>query len=246
MKIATLICGDYRCCPKVIEHIFKYVESAGDVDYYFATWSTTRDHWWPPEVSIATQRSVVDSDIISLFVGRNLIDYKLIDQTQLPTFTSTFYYQGYLSKIANILKRRCELTRDFVYDQVVELRPDLFLTGKPLLDCENFEVANGPVWISNSTPQMCDHLYYSNSFTNDVLANRYSFTKYLTIDSDRIELGHTHWILYDYTSERKLVIKNRLGHFVPVRPNFPENYSELTVEELKELDRQWIQYQWSI
>lgn len=249
MKIATLICGDYRSCPKVIEHIFKYVETLGTVDYYFATWSTTRDHWWPPEVSAATQRTVTNSDITDLFIGRSLIDYKLVDQSQLPAFSSTFYYQGYLAKIANILKRKHELAQDFVYDQVVESRPDLYPLGTVTVNCQEFELANGPVWVSNGIPQMFDHLYHADSFVNDVVGNRYSFDKYLNRHNDRAEFGHTHWILYDYVTLRKLLIKEITGtyiHYIPVRPNFPNNYSELSVEELKALDNQWIQYQWSI
>ena len=94
MRIATLICGDFRSCPQTIEHIFKYVESIGSVDYYFATWTTTRDHWWPKDLSATTQRTVTQTDITTLFTGRNLVAYYQVDQAQIPSFDSTYYYQG--------------------------------------------------------------------------------------------------------------------------------------------------------
>jgi hypothetical protein len=102
------------------------------------------------------------------------------------------------------------------------------------------------VLFNNDIAQAADMTYYSNSFTNDVLGNRYFYSKYLTARKfDPYVMNHTHWILYDFLTHRKLTIKNGKGWHIPVRPNFPNNFQDYSEEQLKQLDQEWVHWQWT-
>lgn len=216
-RLAVLLCGDLRTWVDTHQGIFRYCEQWSDkVDYYFATWNTTRDIWIPPQQTRDTLRAVSSYEIVKCFQGRNLIDLQVIDLAKFRETTVTYYFQAYLSKIANIAKRRYELDNDFVYDQVIELRPDLNITfadkqGQELemSDCDNFEYKISHVHYGDDvkTPHLTDFYYRGNSLTNDILSNRYWYE----LDKMQFHQAHygistnNHWLLYSYICTRRLV-----------------------------------------
>ena len=263
-RLAVLLCGELRMWEQASTYIFDAMESrAEQVDYYFATWDKTRTFWWPEHSSEKTSRPVSADEITSKFVDRNLINYKLINQeTALPRFGITMYYQSYLAKIANTCKRRYELDNNFVYDQVVELRPDIFIKNKQtheqIRSYTDFEYAAGLVYLDNtiSFPQITDFYSRLNSITNDVIANRHYYRKSVKLDNAMHTLTHwptrmnNHWVLLDYIYARRLISVGalaELGSQIIIRPNFPKddlnNYSESELHE--RFTTPWLNWQWT-
>ena len=218
-RLAVLLCGDLRTWDQACESIFKYSESIGKtVDYYFATWNSTRDLWIHPSLRDQTKRYISEQEITSKFSERNLVSVRIFDLDKVDQYAVTYYYQSFLSKIANIEKRKYELANNFVYDQVIELRPDLGVDFdakengigiKNIRDCKNFEykISHVHYGCDLRIPHLTDFYFRSDSFTNDVLSNRYWFSK----DTMKYSQAHSglnvnnHWLLSSYVMHRRLL-----------------------------------------
>jgi hypothetical protein len=218
-RLAILICGDLRTWSHTYENIFKYAEMWGEtVDYYFATWNSTQDIWIPIEgktIHIDSKRPVTEQEIVDKFYGRNLIDCKIMDLDKFSNRMVTFYYQAYLAKVANISKRRYELDNKFVYDQVIEIRPDLDIIFEQkqqqeecMQHCEDFEYKISHIFYGNiRLPHLTDFYYRSNSLTNDVLGNRYWFGR-IQMEYNQAHWSintNNHWLLLSYVYTRRLL-----------------------------------------
>jgi hypothetical protein len=257
-RLAVLICGELRSWARSSEYIFETVEAVSDnpVDYYFVTWNETRDFWWPEEKSINTRRPVLESEIVDKFAGKSLIGYRLIDQQTLPRYETTYYYVTYLTKIATTLKRRYEFDNMMCYDQIIEIRPDLFMPYlKNNISCDDFEYQSGLVFNRHGTPMIGDFYIRTNSFGNDVVGNRYYYCKSRDLYNFRSELAppskrlaQNHWVLYDFFQSRRLLpskFPNETDGQIPIRPNFPDNLRNYSYNYLQSLDEQWIKSQWT-
>lgn len=223
------------------------MESKGhQVDYFFATWNTTRDYWYPQSFSLKTQRPVTPAEVEQIFLstGRNLAGYQLL--TQIPEYPTSNYYQSYLAKIANILKRRYEFTNNFIYDQVFEIRPDLLIVdkNKVIEKISNFECLIDIQYEHDiHFPQAMDFYLQNNSFGNDVMSDRFYYQKSLEV-ATKFEYNHweavmhNHWILVDYLYARRMQHRVRTGNVfqIVIRTNFPPGdlteYPEFELEGL--------------
>ena len=253
-RLAILLSGDFRYWPRAAEYIFKFAENrANQVDYYFATWTTTRDYWYPQPTSIATERPVTDSDVTEKFTNRNLIAYKLVNQ--LPEYPTSNYYQSYLGNIANILKRQHELDNNFVYDQVIEIRPDLYIRDKSdtieITHFTDFECLVEIQYTGSEKihfPQATDFYYQTNSFGSDVMASRFYYQK--SIEAAKIEkyshwpmIMHNHWILVDFIYARRMQHRYNNGSIeqLAIRPNFPQDdLRKYTYQELFNIEAEFL------
>jgi hypothetical protein len=255
-RIAVLLAGDFRQWPRAAEYIFAFAEQqAVTVDYYFATWTTTQDFWCTNKKEARTRRPVTNNDITCEFVkyNKNLINFQLVKQIIQPDTTQhftdvTFYYQTYLAKLANIMKRRYELDNDFVYDQVFEIRPDLYIFDEFNIPVKltDFEWLNEICYKQDGRfhqwPVAQDLYYQANSFSNDIMAERFYYKK-------SIEYNHTdnninnHWILCDYSYARRMqaipLVKPNFQ--MPLRPNFPDDPRQYNWLELSEYEAKWQQ-----
>jgi hypothetical protein len=125
-KVAVVITGELRTWNIAKKYIFKFFDQyPTPVDYYFVTWNETSEYWFNPQ---GTTTTVSEQEIRESFNGRNLIQLKIENVLPNRRNTSIFLLKAHLSKIANILKRRHEFDHNFIYDHVVELRPDVFIT----------------------------------------------------------------------------------------------------------------------
>lgn len=234
-KIAVLLCGEFRTCAKASEYIFKYMDQLSeDIDYYFATWDVTQG------------QPVTVLDITNEFVkyDKNLINYQIVKPIDWQH--STYYYQSYLAKLVSILKRRYELDNNIVYDQVIEIRPDLYITKeRDAVRLNDFECL---IYVENNGsiefPGATDLSYQTNSFGNDILSNRFYYQKSKTLNHINnfkhwpLPL-HNHQILADYIFARRIktIGIDRPTVEIVIRPNFPEgdldkaNYDELLTLE---------------
>jgi hypothetical protein len=242
-RIAVLLAGDFRFWPRAAEYIFAFAErQAITVDYYFATWPNTQDFWLTQDKKARKQRPVTEYDITCEFAkhNKNLINFQLVKNFN-NKYYPTFYYQTYLAKLVNLMKRRYELDNDFVYDQVFEMRPDLYIYDEintPVI-LTDFEWLGEISYTQNNCanyqwPTAADLYYQANSFGNDVLAERYYYRKSIEASkfSNRSEFKHchdtlhNHWILFDYSYARRLQsisIRQHQPIHLPIRSNFPQD-----------------------
>lgn len=203
-SLAVLLIGQYRSWPTVSKYIlnfFKY--RAENVDYFFVTWDVD----WKGN-------AVNEQEILKHFVNEP-VTIKIVPDINE---SNTFYRAAYLAKQANLLKKRKELTQGFVYEQVVETRHDLYIrrNSSSWLPCYDYEYQIGSISARDTAdkinPLVITDIYLrSNSFTNDILSNRYvksklADTKYLdqfTVGSN-IKFTDNHHLLADYLMENRL------------------------------------------
>jgi len=262
-RLAVLLVGDLRLWSRASSYIFSFAEHlSSNVDYYFATWNKTRDHWWPEEKSISSIRDVTEQEIIAPFGDRNLINVQIVDQSAtIPRQHLTIYYQSFLAKLANLAKNRHEFANGFVYDHVIEIRPDLYISHERLLQPEeklpkDFEYIAGSEYTNNTFPypQLNDFYSRSSSIGNDVISNRFFRQGYLYTGNFQHKYSpsgpNNHWVLLDYLYARRMSGRS-FGHYetdgqIPVRPNFPEgDLNNVCPNDMKQWDMEWIKWQWS-
>lgn len=122
-KLAVIIAGEYRTWDICYKYLFKFFENrAEQIDYYFVTWDVTSYK----SRRFAEYKPVTEDDVTQYFSDKNrLVSYKIVNSEDCAN-SHTYTLKAYLSKIGNILKREVETANDFVYDQVVDTRPDIY------------------------------------------------------------------------------------------------------------------------
>lgn len=227
-RIAVCLVGEFRTWPRAQQYIFRYIDSLNcEVDFYFATWNTSCD-----KPCDRTNPTIIDDDKIKeFFNGRNLVGYKIVDFTPFEKFQNLrFYLQAHLSKVCGVLKRHHEVNNDFIYSQVIELRPDLYIRLNPLANskffaesfCDDFEILIGPAWINNGNtkniPMPNDMYWRANSFGHDVLSNRtedrLTYALFFEFVGTQTEHNYSianniHHQIFRYMNKRGLEVKTR-------------------------------------
>lgn len=253
MKVAVLLAGQLRTWRLASPYIFSYFENLNcDIDYFLATWDTTRDFWWPEEHSKKSERSVDPQiDICDIFkkYNKNLINFAVIPMIARQDIS--FYYQAHLARLCNDMKQFHEKVVG-VYDQVIETRPDVL----PIGNAKNFGLLK-PLHFSSAAhwtttdglPQANDFFFRSDSKTNDIISRRDHFN----LDHEKgtiipeSSFGN-HYVLAKWLEKNGLK-KDHTQHdfedLVIYRPNFPKNIHELPIEEIKQLDCDWVESQWA-
>jgi hypothetical protein len=243
-RLAVILVGEYRTWAIAHRYLFKFFDSrAQQVDYFFVTWN----------VSSQTGEliPVTDTDITTAFAvhNKNLVDYKILEP--IGKHRSTFYNQAYLSKVGNLLKRKSEHTGDFVYDQVVETRPDCYFRAndKPWVLCTDYEYEGAaPGQWKDGFMGIQDVYFRSSSFGNDLMSDRYYFKRdkdYHALTSTvHWEFSNHHWMMCEILFKRLLKQKSieseeDFEFFCAVRPNFPTHIN-LDKMKAKELDNLFI------
>jgi hypothetical protein len=221
-RLAVIIAGEYRMWPVASRYLFDYFKDrAEQIDYFFVTWN------------LNAGMPLSELDITGYFANHHLSAFRICDV--IPE-KHTYYKQAYLSKVGNILKRQRELTDNFVYDQVIETRPDLYIRREfqAWIPCQDFEYVIAPTMmtVEGTTPGMLftmDFYYRSTSLTNDIISNRYwniksTFNNNANITSGAPFVGH-HWFLPDYLMQHRLISQsNRVdyGFNTVIRSYFPD------------------------
>lgn len=253
--LAVLLAGEFRTWTKCAEYMFRFFDHQANhieqIDYFFATWSTSSD---------LPGKTIMVEDVQSSFNqhGKNLVSVSVI-----PTInrkSSTFYNQAYLAKVVNILKRENEIKNDFIYDQVVETRPDIYIrsAGVPWRPMTDYQVCNcnfyGKTDIGFS--EIDDVYYRSNSFTNDILANRYWYRKshssYVHYGTGAIQNWHNHHcMIAEYLKLNNIEFvcepdsADYLGSHIAVRQQAIDvDFDKGQVQELKEKHQPYNQHSW--
>lgn len=191
--LAVLLAGEFRTWEKCASYMFKFFEGQAErIDYFFATWTESSD---------LPNKQITQDLVKEKFIEH---DKNLVAQVVIPPIgrkNSTFYNQAYLAKFANVLKRENEIRNNFIYDQVVETRPDIYIRRNvsKWIAMKDYEFCNcNHITKSSQNFDSIDDVYYrTNSFTNDIMANRYwhrkPYNSYVQMPlSDKIYLQSWH------------------------------------------------------
>lgn len=253
--LAVLLAGEFRTWEKCSQYMFRFFDVQAPqfdrIDYFFATWATSSDM---PGVTIT------DNDVRSKFSehGKNLVAFNIVQP--IGRKSSTFYNQAYLAKMVNIRKRENEIMHNFVYDQVVETRPDIYMRSAklPWRLMRDYEVCNCNHYNKNSAGfnEIDDVYYRTNSFTNDIIANRYWYRKprenYVHIGMGAIHNWHNHHcMIAEYLTlnainfVREPNSADYLGPHIAVRRQAIDvDFDNGRVEDLKEKHQPNDQHSW--
>lgn len=237
-RIAVLLVGELRSWARASKYLINFFnQRAQQVDYYLVTWDVT---------TITSELiTVSDQDVLIPFDQNNVKPYRYKILETIGRRESTFYNQAWLAKVANLLKRQVEVDENFIYDQVIETRPDIYLrrTNLKWEACGDFEFEAGcvdhPHTVPDGLAHIPDYYYRTNSFTNDILANRYAnyFGDHHYTTNCHIGWNFTnqHWLIVQYLFDRRLQPRVYPRHyslhyltddyhfFCCIRPNFPED-----------------------
>ena len=234
--LAVLVAGEYRTWQSSAKYLFKLFQDRADkVDYFFATWNTSDG------------RPVTRADVQEPFDQFNITLVGQIVSQQIGRKVSTFYNQAYLAKYVNILKREHEIKNNFVYDQVVETRPDIYMrpNSRDWIMMNDYEVCNCGSTITSSMgfPEIDDVYYRSTSFTNDIIANRYWHRKpanhYVHIGNGEIQNWHNHHcMIMEYFNSNGIkfitTMHDFTGPHIAIRPHAVDvDFDQGDLEELK-------------
>lgn len=245
-RLAVILVGELRTWKTASQYLFRlFEERAHQVDYFFVTWNVTSQ--------TGDLISVTDSDVLTPFQLHNktLISYKILEP--IGRHKTTFYNQAWLAKFGNILKRRHEINNNFVYDQVVETRPDCYFrsSNSPWIICKDFEYeGTAPKTGDHGLLSMADVYFRSTSGTNDLIADRYYFNKSADhtqiINETHWDFYNHHWVMYEIFNKRLLapISNNNTGDFnffCCIRPNFPTDtdLDKIHWETLREMFVGW-------
>lgn len=241
-RLAIIVVGELRtwerCAPYTLALFDKF---DWQIDYFFSSWTVNETNTGP--------RIVTEQDILTPFQNKNLnCVYSLHEP--IGTKVTTYYNKAYLSKMGNILKRQKEIDENFVYDQVIELRPDVYY--RPTNDFLKFKlrdsqvITDGSFFESNHKyPGTGDVYYRSTSLTNDIISNRYYHRKnnghysFLNDHAGYLEKFHNHHlVLADYLLENRLTVlptRDIQEPHLAVRYDVPHdvNFDQLSLPEAK-------------
>lgn len=245
-RLAVILVGEYRTWKQASRYLFRFFrQQAKQVDYFFVTWNVT--------TQTGEMIPVTDEDVISPFVKfqENLVSHSILEP--IGRHRTTFYNQSWLAKVGNTLKREHELANHFVYDQVVETRPDCYFrpNKEPWVPCKDFEYEGSvPERWDSGFLGIGDVYFRTTSFTNDIIADRYHLTKpkeHLRIINEiHWEFTNHHWSILELFYKRllkPLSYRERADFefFCCVRPNFPQGV-DLDTLPWEDLDRLFIGY----
>jgi hypothetical protein len=175
-RLAVILIGQYRTwpiCSKYLIEFFK--DKATKIDYFFVTWDTTSIY--SNGVWTESTIEVTDEKITKFFDKDQTVICKVLPD--IPEI-HTYYRMAYLSLEANKLKKEFEINNNFIYDQVVETRPDMYLRSYPWggLEykwplCNDYEYNGGEISnIGHRDLFMPDCYIRTNSPTHDILSQR--------------------------------------------------------------------------
>lgn len=258
-KIAVVITGELRTWQTAKTYIFNFFDNFSDcVDYYFVTWNESSDYWYHPNKRLV---SVTEEQITSSFSGRNLIQLRVEDILPHKNNKSIFVLKAHLSKIANVLKRRHEFNNNFVYDYVIEIRPDLFIspTTTKKAECKDFEIIIGQMFddyfLGTNVPLLPDLYFRTTSLGHDIMSTRNVYEKSVTKFVDlrtrgfefdpMISTRDVHFMLYDFICKRRMLpvykLSNDIEKAIVVRPNVPPQ-----VQTYEEIKKYYMEYEKSL
>lgn len=235
LRLAVILIGQYRTWPICSKYLLNFFEDkAEQIDYFFVTWNKTSTYFngqWSESTV-----DVTDNDITRFFGNGQKLTYKILPDIQN---IHTYYRMAYLSGEANKLKKDAESSDNFIYDQVVETRPDMYLRSYPKggleckwSSCQDFEYNGGEITnIGHRDLFMPDCYLRTNSLTHDIVSQR--------INELNIELSFQRKIINkDYRNDHHAMLaKFLLDHKIQrIQSRYPDFEFDTVIRNPKLID----------
>jgi hypothetical protein len=240
-RLAIIIVGEYRTWPKCSKYTLQgfqnFYKLARRIDWYFVTWNESGEN------------IITNSDIVSFFDSQNvLIDHKIenvnsFDQTFLVKDNSNrqhnYYRKAHLSKIGAQLKQNTEDKNQFIYDEVIEIRPDVFYKidkhhcrPEKVFTKENeFWSAKQHTYTEQGELAVSDTYQRTTSKTHNIISERINY----------LDFSNPHTTLGRFLIINGIVPKqnNDLSMVVPIRYTHLElnDLNSVTAEEFERLEK---------
>ena len=253
-RIAVIIAGEYRTWDSCAKYFFRAFQGrANQIDYFFVTWDKSPDPAHSPKID-SFLVDITDDDVKKHFNDNHrLVDYKIIP-TDSISIAHTYYLKAYLSKMGNVLKRQKEITEDFVYDQVIDTRPDIYFRAiekLPFYSLRDFDLrtvdetgitGNAFFLDDRSYASIVDVYQRTTSLTHDIICSRTLDTR--PVINKRMQSTvlnhHTHHQLFaTHLSTHNIVAEfsNEFDFYKPIRKAVPVDVDldQLSIEEIHEL-----------
>ena len=228
-KLAIIIVGEYRTWRKSSKYLLQNFNGwATQIDYYFVTWNKTQN------------MTVTSNDIVPYFVGvHNLVDFSIVDINEFHN-PDNYYKKAYLSRIGARLKRDNEDRQNFLYDQVIEVRPDIFYKSNKTFNnliSEFAPIKNNEFWnfiaptndINTGLSTVDDTYQRTTSATHNLISERVDDSEYTT--------------LAKFLSKHNIIIKTHMDFLfrVPIRPTHIDvrDLDTVSQQKLKDVAAQY-------
>jgi len=192
MRMAVCLSGQLRQWELALDNqkwFWESSEAAGveQIDYFIHTWNYSGDRE-------GVSQPYVTRDV-SKEEFKNICNAYEVKGSIYDTKPSTWFYDNdhwsalfYSFAQSVMLKRKYEIENDFEYDVVVKSRPDIVFNPKrgccleTLWDNQLFTCHGGEMEHEFGMFNIDDCVFYSNSYTMDILVNMYFYRQKL-IDS---------------------------------------------------------------
>jgi len=214
MRIAVCISGQLRNWRLGFENQQWFWKTANrdivEVDYFAHTWTSSMDR---EGVSQSYIEREVDQKEFLEFCNNFNVKKAILDSKEQKSFYGNDHWSGLFYSFAKsiLLKREYELKNNFEYDIVVKSRPDVvfnpdrtfFIPSLP--NNSIYTTHGGPMKMEFYMYNFNDCVFFSNSYTMDLLLNILPYRKKGIIDSDE-QLKNIHplgpgALLHDYFRE---------------------------------------------
>lgn len=268
-RIAVVIRGQIRTWEYAKESIFAALEpfeEAHNVTYFFVTWdkSYATMHRGTKTVLHLFEKAENSEKIKADFDGKNLAKIHVVDydnaSKKLSSFKMNEEYEfiSFIRFIANLVKQNYEIETGQDFDEVFEIRPDVFLLPqkfKESLDNALFGqinsftllafgniLASQPKPFNDSSLFINDIIWISDSFTSDLICSEFSV---LSGSGQRYTNANPHTIAADHLLNNKIIVldnvKNYFESYAIIRqPEFFRHtkidFSELTQETISKIE----------
>lgn len=238
-KIAIVIRGQVRTWNFAKHSIFealKPFEEAHDVVYFFVTWdkSYVPFHKGAKNVSHLFENKEELSSIAADFSERVLGKFLVLNYDEVKAksikdlrLNEEYEYISFIRYAANLVKQNYEIENQLTFDEVIELRPDIFLlpqdydqmlelalnnTHKPFSVSLFGNLLISDIEVSRDKgPFVNDVVWISDSLTSDIICSEFLALK----ESKRryVDSMNPHAIAADYLMNCKIIVLDNAQNY---------------------------------
>jgi hypothetical protein len=201
-RLAVILIGQYRTWPICAPYLQNFFASkTKQVDYFFVTWNKTGTYhnglWSAADIT------VTEEDILQYFKTTNVVCKML---PEIPE-RNTYYKMAYLAREANKLKLQKEQEENFIYNSVVETRPDLFLApgAHEWSECKDLMYYGDKISVLNGNMFIGDTYLRTSSETYNIVSNRIAKCTSKVSSLARSLGNYHHKMLANYLQENNVV-----------------------------------------
>ena len=186
MRMAALLSGQLRQWELAVDNQKWFWESAEqngvtEIDYFIHTWSYSADR---AGVSHEYEWKDIDKEEFQKICDAYEVKDSMYDTKPQSWFYDYDHWSALFYSFSQsvMMKRKYELKHNFEYDIVIKSRPDVVFNPKrtawletPLWDNHLYSTHGGEMGHEFGMFNIDDCVFYSNSYTMDIMSNMYQY-----------------------------------------------------------------------